>query len=76
MAETRFTLAILDLSLNDDPNNRDGLNLFKHIDDHNLDTRVIIVTGHGDEKDQLIAQRSPGFVKMLHKDGFLANGVS
>lgn len=70
LANTRFTLAILDLSLNDDPNNRDGLNLFEHIDDLNLDTRVIVVTGHGDEKDQLIAQRSPRFVKMLRKDGF------
>ena len=70
LAETRFSLAILDLSLNDDPLNRDGLELVRHIDELNLDTRVIVVTGHGDERDQLIAQRSPRFVRMLHKDGF------
>jgi signal transduction histidine kinase len=74
LADTRFTLAILDLSLTDDPHNRDGLNLFKHIDDLNLDTRVIVVTGYGDEKDQLIAQRSPRFVKMLYKDDFSITG--
>ena len=70
LADTPFTLAVLDLSLNDDPDNRDGLDVVKHIDELNLNTRIIVVTGHGDEKDQLIAQRSPRFVKMLHKDDF------
>jgi CheY-like chemotaxis protein len=70
LAETQFTLAILDLSLNDDPSNRDGLDLIKHIDEMSLDTRIIVVTGHGNDRDQLIAQRSPRFVRMLHKDSF------
>ncbi len=70
LADTPFALAVLDLSLNDDPDNRDGLDVVKHIDELNLNTRIIVVTGHGDEKDQLIAQRSPRFVKMLHKDDF------
>jgi DNA-binding NtrC family response regulator len=70
LAGAYFKLVILDLSLNDDPNNRDGLELVKHIDELDLDTRIIVVTGHGDEKDQLIAQRSPRFVRMLHKDSF------
>lgn len=70
LADIPFALAILDLSLNDDPRNRDGLDVVKYIDELNLDTRVIVVTGHGDEKDRLIAQRSPRFVKMFHKDGF------
>jgi signal transduction histidine kinase/CheY-like chemotaxis protein len=70
LAATPFRLAILDLSLNDDPNNRDGLNIAKHIDELNLETHVIAVTGHGDDKDRLIAQRSPRFVKMIQKDSF------
>lgn len=70
LATTPFALAVLDLSLNDDPHNRDGLEIVKHIDELNLDTRIIVVTGHGDEKDRLIAQRSPRFVEMLHKDNF------
>lgn len=70
LAGTPFTVAILDLSLNDDPHNRDDLALVRHIDELNLDTRVIVVTGHDDGKDRLVAQRSSRFVKMLHKDGF------
>ncbi len=70
LAQTRFKLAILDLSLNEDPNNRDGLELLKYIDELHRDTRVIVVTGHGDETDQRIAQRSPRFMRMVFKDGF------
>ncbi len=74
LAETRFTLAVLDLSLNDDPDNREGLDLIRRIDYLNLDTLVIVVTGHGDERDQVIAQRSPRFVGMLRKDDFSITG--
>jgi signal transduction histidine kinase/CheY-like chemotaxis protein len=70
LASTPFALAILDLSLHDDPHNRDGLELLEHIDELRLDTRAIIVTGHGDEDDRQVARRSPRFVEMVHKDGF------
>jgi CheY-like chemotaxis protein len=70
LAQTYFKLAILDLSLNGDPQNRDGLKLLEHIDELNLDTRVIIVTGHGDEEDRRVARRSPRFEQMIDKGGF------
>ncbi len=70
LAGTPFTVAILDLSLNDDRHNRDDFDLVGHIDELNLDTRVIVVIGHGDGKDRLVAQPRSRFVKMLHKDGF------
>lgn len=74
LAGTRFALAVLDLSLHDDPYNRDGLTLLDHIDELRLDTRVVIVTGHGDDHDRQIARRSPRFAGMLHKDDFTVAG--
>jgi CheY-like chemotaxis protein len=67
----RFKLAVMDVKLVDaDPVNEDGLRLLADIDEAKLDTKVIIVTGFGTEKQEETARQSPKVLDYIKKDEF------
>lgn len=67
----RYKLAILDIRLVvSDPENKDGLRLLREMDENDLDTIVLIITGYGTERDREIAIQSPRVQDFSYKSGF------
>jgi DNA-binding NtrC family response regulator len=61
----------MDIRLVDaDPANEDGLRLLADIDEAGLDTKVIIVTGHGTPEQGETARQSPNYLDFIKKDEF------
>jgi len=71
LTTSHFKLAILDIRLVDaDPNNEDGLRLMADIDKARLSTKVIIVTGYGEERHKQIASLSSRLLGFTNKSSF------
>jgi signal transduction histidine kinase/CheY-like chemotaxis protein len=69
LKKNRFRLAVVDIRLEDAvPDNKDGLILLADIDQANLNTKVIIVTGYGTEEYKEIANKSSRLIKFINKE--------
>lgn len=64
-----FKIAILDIRLvEDQEENIDGLKILKYIDESNIDTRVIIISGNAKEKDKIFATRSDSLIDFIRRE--------
>lgn len=71
MEKNRFKLAILDMRLlASDPSNEDGLRLLMEMDKSDMNTKVVIVTGYGEDRHQQIASQSRRLLGFIKKSEF------
>jgi DNA-binding NtrC family response regulator len=66
-----FKLAVFDIRLLDsEPDNKDGLQLLKYIENNCEGTKVIIITGYWTEQDEQTARKSSHLIKFIRKETF------
>ena len=63
-----FKMAILDIRLVDqEEENIDGLKILKYVENNNLQLGVIVITGHGKEKEREEAKKNKKLVEFIYR---------